>query len=206
MDYFALLNEPRRPWLDEQSLKTKFLALSAQAHPDRVHGGGQEQSARANDRYAALNAAYTCLRAPKERLLHLLELELGARPNDVGQIPADVMTLFVQAGQVLRVVDVFLQTRAKAASPLLKARMFEQGMDLTGQLQALGQRIDSRREPLLGELKEMNARWESAPAPGSPGRGAALPLGRLEEIYRRLSYFARWTSQIQERALQISFR
>jgi hypothetical protein len=30
-------------------------------------------------------------------------------------------------------------------------------------------------------------------------------LGRLEEIYRHLSYFALWTGQIQERALQISF-
>ena len=27
-DYFALLNEPRRPWLDADLLKQKFLALA----------------------------------------------------------------------------------------------------------------------------------------------------------------------------------
>jgi len=34
-DYFALLDEPRRPWLDVSSLKQKFLARSSEVHPDR---------------------------------------------------------------------------------------------------------------------------------------------------------------------------
>lgn len=182
------------------------MALSAQTHPDLVHGGSTEQSALANERYAELNAAYNCLREPKDRLLHLLELELGSRPRDVGQVPSDVMDLFIEAGQLLRLADAFLQTRAKAASPLIKARMFQEGIELAGRLQALGQQINANRDPLLAELKEMNGAWQSAPPPGSAGRAAALPLGRLEEIYRRLSFFSRWTSQIQERGIQISFR
>jgi DnaJ-domain-containing protein 1 len=36
-DYFALLDEPRQPWLDEEALKAKFFALSTSVHPDRVH-------------------------------------------------------------------------------------------------------------------------------------------------------------------------
>ena len=35
-DYFALLDEPRRPWLDPEELKAKFHALTATVHPDRV--------------------------------------------------------------------------------------------------------------------------------------------------------------------------
>jgi hypothetical protein len=35
-DAFALLNEPRRPWLEAEALKQKFLALSSAVHPDRV--------------------------------------------------------------------------------------------------------------------------------------------------------------------------
>jgi DnaJ-domain-containing protein 1 len=206
MDYFKLLGEPRRPWLDDQFLKDKFLALSAEAHPDRMHGGSAEERAQAHDRSAELNAAYNCLREPKDRLLHLLELESGVRPGDVQQIPVDLMNLFAEAAQLLGKAEAFLRARAKAASPLLKARMFEQGSELAAQLQALGGRINSRRDPLLAELKEMNAGWESAPAPVGPGRAAALPLRRLEEIYRQLSYFNRWTAQLQERALEISFR
>ena len=206
MDYFSLLGQLRRPWLDEQSLKNRFAQLSTQAHPDRVHGGGPVEIAQACQRFAELNAAYNCLREPKERLLHLLELESGSRPKDVGQIPSDVMTLFMEASHLLRSADAFLQTRAKTTSPLLKARMFQEGADLAAQLQAFGQRINALREPLMAELKEMNCVWELAPPPDSPARLAALPLSRLEEIYRRLSFFARWTSQVQERSLQISFQ
>ena len=36
-DYFALLGETRRPWLDTEALKAKFLTLTASVHPDRVH-------------------------------------------------------------------------------------------------------------------------------------------------------------------------
>jgi TPR repeat protein len=38
MNYaFALLSEPRRPWLDAEPLKQRFLARSNEVHPDRVH-------------------------------------------------------------------------------------------------------------------------------------------------------------------------
>ncbi len=32
----------------------------------------------------------------------------------------------------------------------------------------------------------------------------ALPLDRLEQIYRLLGYFARWSEQLQERIFQLS--
>ena len=34
--------------------------------------------------------------------------------------------------------------------------------------------------------------------------GEFLPLDRLEQIYRALSYVGRWTEQIQERAVQLA--
>jgi hypothetical protein len=46
-DCFDLLGEPRRPWLDAEALKSRFLLLSAEAHPDRVHGGTDEAKAAA---------------------------------------------------------------------------------------------------------------------------------------------------------------
>ena len=73
-DYFAFFNEPRRPWLDAESLKQKFLALSATVHPDRVHNLGEVERAAAQERYTELNTAYNWLREPKERLQHLLQL------------------------------------------------------------------------------------------------------------------------------------
>jgi curved DNA-binding protein CbpA len=205
MDYFALLQEPRRPWIDPDSLKAGFLRLAAQVHPDKVHQAGASEKAAANERYAELNAAYHCLLEPKERLRHLLELESGATPKDVQSLPPGTMDLLVEIGRVCRETDLFLAARSKTASPLLKVRQFETGLAWTGQLKQLRQRIDLRREELLAELKSMNAAWNAAPPPASAGRAAALPLERLEQVCRVFSYMARWTEQIQERLVQLSF-
>src|SRR5260370_36162164 len=92
-DYFALLGEPRRPWLEPDSLKARFLALSAEAHPDRLHNAPEAQKQAANQQYAELNSAYRCLREPKERLQHLLELELRSKPEAVRPIAEATMGL-----------------------------------------------------------------------------------------------------------------
>lgn len=198
-DHFALLQEPRRPWLDPDSLKAAFLQRAAAVHPDKVSTAG------ADDNAAALNAAYHCLREPKERLLHLLELESGAKPANVQDIPPGMMDLMVEIGKTCRETDLFLAARAQTTSPLVKAQMFATGMGWTEKLNQLRQQIDLRRGELLAELQGMNAAWNAAPPPGSPGRAAALPLARLEEVWRVFSYMARWSAQIQERLVQLSF-
>ena len=200
MDYFALLNEPRAPWLDPEALKAAFHARSATAHPDRVHGGGVAEKAEATGQFADLNAAYQCLREPKERLLHLLELETGRRTDDLGQNPAEAVDLFFTVARALQETDRFLAARAQTASALARVQMFAAGMDWTDKLNALSAQIQLRREGILAELKEMNAAWKSAPPPGSAERPAALPLGRLEQAARLLSFYRRWAEQLQERA------
>ncbi len=204
MDYFALLGQPRQPWLDPAALKAAFLEQSARLHPDRALAGDVEEKLAATGRFAELNAAYSCLREPKERLLHLLELESGAPPASVQNIPADTMDLFLDTGQVCRQADQFLALKGRAASPLLLAQLFEQGLEWTARLQALQERIQLRREELLAELRAMNAAWSSAPRLPSPARAGALPLRRLEEMGRTFSYIARCGGQIQERLAQLA--
>src|SRR5471030_2968047 len=112
-DYFALLNEPRRPWLDADSLKQKFLALSTNAHPDKIHSAGESEKSAAGKQFAELNAAYNCLLEPKLRLLHLLELELGAKPKDIQQIPSALADLFAEVANACLSADVFLAEKSK---------------------------------------------------------------------------------------------
>ncbi|MEK7678426.1 MAG: hypothetical protein AAB676_21570 [Verrucomicrobiota bacterium] len=204
MDYYALLHEPRRPWIDPERLKAKFLALLAAAHPDRVHRGDEAEKAAAQERAAELNAAYHCLREPKERLQHLLELEGSGNPAMVTGASAAVTDLFFEVGQACREVDAFLGEKEKATSPLLKVRLFEQGMTWSDRINRLQAKIDARREELMAELRGMNPAWESVTREGGGDRAVALPLSRLEEIFRLVSYFARWTQQLQERALKLS--
>jgi hypothetical protein len=55
-DHFALLNEPRRPWIDPEALKQKFLSLSSQFHPDRFHSVPDTERIAADKRYSDINA------------------------------------------------------------------------------------------------------------------------------------------------------
>src|SRR3954467_14534710 len=112
-DFFAVFGEQRRPWLDPEVLKGKFLALSAEAHPDRAHSAGAQERLQAQDRYTRLNAAYQVLREPKDRLRHLIELERGSKPGQIQRIPSDLMNLSLEVGEVCREADALVQEKGK---------------------------------------------------------------------------------------------
>jgi DnaJ-domain-containing protein 1 len=199
-DFFAQLNEPRRPWLDADLLKQKFLALSAEIHPDKIHSAGETEKSAAAKSFAELNAAYNCLAEPKSRLLHLLELELGAKPKDIQQIPAALADLFAEVATNCRNVDGFLAEKSEATSPLLQVQLFERGQEWADKLNALQKQLNRQREQLTDELKSLDAKWISTDA---VSRKEILP--KLEELYRLFGYFNRWNNQIQERVVQLSF-
>ena len=201
IDCFALLDEPRRPWLDPDRLKQKFLGLSAQHHPDRIHGAGSAEKAAAQKVYIDLNVAYQCLADPKSRLRHLLELELKAKPQEIQQIPEDLMEVFVAVGLLTRKIDAFLKEKSAMASPLLRIQLFERNQDCTDELTQLQRRITARHDQVLTEIQKVDADWVAS-EPGSPLRMTLLK--RLEECYRLLSYFSRWTNQLQERLVQLA--
>ena len=146
-----------------------------------------------------MNAAYNCLRDPKARLQHLLELELGAKPGQVQNIPPDLMNLFMHVGALGRETDAFLAQKAATASPLLQVQMFERGQEWSAKLSALQEQIWSREEEALGELKTLDTAWET-----NEKDGRRTALKRLEELYRLLSFFGRWRAQIQERIVRLT--
>ena len=199
-DFFALLAEPRRPLLDADLLKQKFLALASDAHPDRIHSASEADKTDATKRFTELNAAYNCLAEPKLRLLHLLELELGAKPKDIQTIPAALADLFAEVATTCRNTDTFLTEKSKVTSPLLQVQIFERGQDWVEKLNVLQRKLDELREKLTNELKLLDAQWISYDA---GLRRGILP--KLEELYRLFGYFNRWNNQIQERVVQLSF-
>ena len=199
-DNFALLNEPRRPWLDADLLRQKFITQSASLHPDKIHSAGDAEKNAAAKKFAELNAAYHCLAEPKSRLLHLLELELGAKPKDIQQIPAALADLFAEVSMTCRGADDFLAGKSKVTSPLLQVQWFERGQEWIEKLNRRQRILTESREKISAELRSLDAKWISA-ADGS--RREILPA--LEELYRLFGYFNRWHNQIQERVVQLSF-
>jgi curved DNA-binding protein CbpA len=203
-DYFALLEEPRRPWIEADPLKAKFLVLSANAHPDRFYASPEAERQAADVRFAELNIAWQCLRDTKERLLHLIELECRSKPEGIENVPADFSSMFMEAGQFCQELDRFLLERSRASSPMLRVQMFTQSMEWTQRVNLVLPRLTTQRAALEGELKALNPAWGTAPPVGHPKRAASLPLDRLDQIYRRLSYVSRWIGQLQERVVQLS--
>jgi curved DNA-binding protein CbpA len=203
IDCFALLQEPRRPWLDPEALKQKFLALSAQLHPDRVHHASEAEKSEAQRRFAELNSSYQRLRDPKERLQHLLELELGAKPQQVQRIPPELMDVSMEVAGLCRQADAFIVEKGRTSSPLLLVQIFERGQEWAGKLTGLQRQIQCRQGALEAELKRLDAEWEAVENQRGPGRRDTLP--RLEELWRLFGFCGRWSAQLQERIVRLSF-
>jgi hypothetical protein len=88
IDYFALLEQTRRPWLDAAKLKEKYHGLARRAQPDQN-----------------LNEAYRVLVDSKLRLQHLLALE-GTLPPATSEIPEELTDLFMAIAPVLNKIDI----------------------------------------------------------------------------------------------------
>ena len=191
-DYFSLLDQPRRPWLNPAPLKEVFLTRSAEVHPDRVHGASEADRVAATQRFAELNAAHACLREPRDRLRHLLELELGRKPSDLQEMPESFASLFMEIAGICREADGVIARQATITSPLLRVQCLEEVHGWIERLQALQRRINDRHNELLNELRVVDVSWASG------GERKAL-FPELERICRWLGFFGRWQAQLQDR-------
>ena len=200
-DYFALLDEPRRLWMDTERLKTKFLSRSAQVHPDKIHAATAAARETANRSFAELNAAFNCLRDPKARLRHLLELELGARPKEVQEIPPDLAELFGEIARLRREVNSFLAESARIQSALLRVQRFERAQEWVDRLRAAQKRLGDHTAGLLSELQALDAEWIRS---GNDPVQRGVLLRKVEQILQRVSFYSRWDSQFQETIVQLT--
>ena len=141
-DAFALLDEPRQPWLDAAALKEKFLSRSAETHPDKFTDPANAAAKEtAQSRFAELNTAHETLRDPKRRLQHLLTLERGEKPTEV---------------------HPFLAQREAETSAIIKAQTFPEALDRLEQVNALLQTLQQQLAKLDAELKSLNENWDCA--------------------------------------------
>ena len=180
-DYFALLGEPRRPWLDEEALKTRFHALTAERHPDVAR---EEDSGP----FSALTVAYRVLSDPRARLRHLLELEAPQEPFRGIPAPASVGELFPVMGAKKQALDAFLKKRAASASALAKALLLPEQYALQEELESLLQVLEAERNRWLQEIPALDAAWTAG----------ERPVPQLAKTAQALGYLDKWSAQIRE--------
>ncbi len=192
--------EPRRPWLNPEALKARFLQLSTRLHPDRIRGCEEKE---AQGRFTELNTAYHCLEDPHQRLKHLIELESGSPPSQLNEIPPALVEAFIEVGGLCRESDVLVAKRSSTTSPLLQVEIFSQAQHSIDRLTKAQRQIAARRDALLQHLQALDARWTQNQELRMSQPGDLI--SELAEVYRLLGYLQRWSSQIQERIVQLSF-
>ena len=203
-DYFALLDFPRCPWLDAESLKQRFHERSAEMHPDQSPGATDEAKAELHWQFAEVNTAYECLREAKSRVRHLLELELGRAPENVRSIPGEMTEWFMEIGAICREADAFLAKKEANDSALLRAALMEEGMALNDKVTEAHGRLQAELAKVDAELQALGQAWEALD--GQPeGRAEKLPLRRLEALGQQLGFWSKWSSQLADRSIRLMF-
>lgn len=200
-DFFALLGQPRRPWLEPEQVKQAFVAAASLVHPDRIHEATDKLKREAQRQYTELNEAHLCLRDTRSRLQHLFELEKDRRVPDLQEMPDDLMQLFTTLTQRFTETDCFLREKASATSPMLKVSLFEEGESHREALQKTQALLRQRLFDLEASVRELDQQWTCRVETSHPSHGEVI--SKLESLYRLISFHERWLQQAQTRMIQL---
>jgi len=200
-DYFALLELPRLPWLNPETVKEHFIRLSSPLHPDRQSQAGTESSG--NSRYAELNEAQRALSETRSRLRHLIELETGAPPSDINQVPEAVSDVFFEASQAIRPAEAFVRNRPAEQSAMQKVKRMEESLGHMERLKEVHERIQGLCVELEKRLEAMNEEFAGSRERAEAGGGRERQLKELADIWRDYSYLSKWRSQIRELQMRL---
>ena len=188
IDYFALLQQPRRPWLDPEQLKQKHQQLTLAAHPDR------QGSNRPALNFAAINEAYRVLSDPKLRLQHLLSLEdrtsVATQP-----IPPELTELFTETAALIQETNRLLEKLNNTTSTLSKSLLRSDVLKAQKRTSELVEQLQDLYENAVLDLQKLDAVWNERP------QEIAKDLANL---YDRLAYLGRWIDQLHEQQFQLS--
>jgi len=187
-DYFALLGQPRAPWLDPAALKQAYHRQTLQSHPDTATPD------RAND-FAELNEAYQVLQDPKRRLHHLLSLENGAPPSANQAIPQELQELFLLIGAPTQRANALKEKIRTASNALSRSLLKPQIVELEKELNDLRQKVRGLDDAANVQLREIHSAWQD---------DHARQFAPLSNLYFTFAYLSRWSGQLDELAFQLA--
>jgi len=183
-DYFALLGQPRLPWLDRAALKEVYHTKTLQTHPDSGAEAG----------FTDLNEAYQVLQDPKRRLQHLLELHQAPLPAANQTVPADLQELFLQIGALTQQIQPLLEKVRAASNELSRSLLKGELLTVQKEIAGLRETVGSMSAAAEEQLKEIDSAWRADPA----GQ-----IDALQDLHLRFAYLGRWSEQLDELAFQL---
>jgi curved DNA-binding protein CbpA len=189
-DHFAVLQQPRRPWLDPDQLKERYQEISFALHPDR-----QKPQPEQID-FAEVAEAYRVLSNPRLRLQHLLTLEGDAvSAAKTSSVPDELADLFMEAANLIQQIDNHRQKREQTATALGKSLLQADTAELQKRAGETLKELESRYNATLEDLRRTDDAWSS-------DSSAVMP--RLRVLADVFGYLDRWIGQLRERQFQLA--
>ncbi|MEY2520810.1 MAG: DnaJ domain [Verrucomicrobiota bacterium] len=188
-DYFALLDQPRAPWLDPEKLKQVYHQKTLRTHPDTAAPGESESS------FAQLNEAYQVLQDVKRRLHHLLELEGHALSSADQTVPRELHDLFPAIGALAQRATGLLEKIRTASNALSRSLLKPEILEVQKETKELRGKIQELSDSSLAQLRQADSRWKNNPTD---------EIAALSDLYFTFAYLTRWSAQLDELAFQIS--
>ena len=193
IDYFALLDQSRAPWLDAEKLKETYRQKTLQTHPD-VHTQGPGAAAM-DKAFATLNEAYQVLQDPKRRLHHLLSLE-GSAPSSTDQaVPMQLQELFPKIGALTQRASLLTEKIRSTSNALSRSLLKPQILELQKEATEVRQTVQGLIDTSLDQLRQINVAWATNPTE---------QIEALSNLYFAFAYLTRWSTQLDEMTFQLS--
>ena len=193
IDYFALLDQPRRPWLDPDELKNTYYRKTLLAHPDAQTT--RPRAAETDTSFTSLNEAYQVLQDPRRRLHHLLSLE-GAAPSSTDEtIPQHLHDLFPAVGTLTQRANPLLEKIRTTSNRLSRSLLKTQILEVQKEAKEVREKIQNLSDASLAALRQINTAWAKNPAE---------QIEALSNLYVAFAYLTRWSAQLDEITFQLS--
>jgi curved DNA-binding protein CbpA len=183
-DYFALLDQPRAPWLDPEVLREAYHRRTRATHPDTAKPGSDTN-------FAEVNEAYEVLQDPKRRLHHLLSLENCAPASTNTAVPSELQDLFPAIGELTQRAKLLLEKMQATSNALGRSLLKPRIIELQTETRKLRDRLRDLSEVSVAQLREMNSDWSDKTT-------------ALAELYLKFAYLGRWCAQLDELSFQLS--
>jgi len=194
IDYFALLDQPRAPWLEPDELKAAYHKKTLRAHPD-AQTNRTSSDDDTNSSFANLNEAYQILQDPKRRLHHLLSLQ-NCPPSSANQtVPQDLHDLFPRVGALTERSRVLLEEIQATPNALSRSLLKPRVLEMQNETKAVRETIQNLSDASLDQLRQINRIWAENPA---------QQIEALSNLYFAFAYLTRWSAQLDEILFQLS--
>ncbi len=183
IDYFALLDQPRAPWLDLDDLKNAYHQKTLRAHPDTQTSGKQTGA-----RLADLNEAYQVWTRIQATLQHLLTLE-GIPTSPDASVPKDLYDLFPVIGAATQRANLLSREGSGNLNKLSRSLLKSEILRVKNETNEVRKGIQKLLDAALDQMRQINTAWASNPAE---------QISALSNLYLAFSYLTRWATQLDE--------